>query len=223
MKKLGLLLVIMVAIVSLLVIGCGGGGEEAGTTATPKTTSTSAPSKTTATGDDLAELLAKGQDIGSVKYDMVTTAPGQDTMTTKVWLKGEKMKFQSEVEGEISISIIDGDEEVMYLYMPEQNMAYKMDFSNAPESAVDETEEILDYDYEIIGTETVDGKSCLVVQWMVEGHTQKMWVWKDKGFPIKMETTTPQGKMTIEYKNIQLVNISDSEFELPPGVEILSF
>jgi outer membrane lipoprotein-sorting protein len=215
----------MLAIVSLLVIGCGGGSEEAGTTTTPKATSTatSTPTKTAATGDTLADLLAKGQNIGSVKYDMVVTAPGQDTMTTKVWLKGEKMKFESEVEGETSITIIDGEEEVMYMYMPDENMAYKMDMSNAPESAVEETEGILDYDYTIIGTETVDGKSCLVVEWTVEGIASKMWVWKDKGFPIKMESTTPQGKMTIEYKNIQFVNISDSEFELPAGVQIISF
>ncbi len=223
MKKLGLLLVIMVAIVSLLVIGCGGGGEEAGTTATPKTTSTATPTKTAATGDTLADLLAQGQNIGSVKYDMVVTAPGQDTMTTKVWLKGENMKFESELEGETSITIIDGEEEVMYMYLPDENMAYKMDMSNAPESAVEETEDILDYDYTIIGTETVDGKSCLVVEWTVEGFTSKMWVWKDKGFPIKIETVTSEGKMTIEYKNIQFVNISDSEFELPAGVQILSF
>jgi outer membrane lipoprotein-sorting protein len=229
MKKLGLLLVIMVAIVSLLVIGCGGGGEETGATATPASTpkatstATSTPTKTTATGDTLSDLLAKGQNIGSVKYDMVVTAPGQDPMTTKAWLKGKKMKFQSEVEGEISISIIDGDKEVMYVYMPEQNMAYKMDFSNAPESAVEETEDIMDYDYEILGKETLDGKSCLVVQWTVEGITSKMWVWEDKGFPIKMETTTSEGKTTVEYKNIQFVNISDSEFEIPAGVQIISF
>lgn len=225
MKKLGLLMVIMVAIVSLLVIGCGGGGEEAGTTATPKGTSApiSSPAKTAATGDTLSDLLAKGQNIGSVKYDMVMTAPGQDTMTSKVWLKGEKMKTESEVEGETSITIIDGEEEVMYVYMPDENMAYKMDFSNAPESAVGETEDILDFDYEIIGTETVDGKSCLVVQWTDEGMTSKTWIWKDRGFPIKMEITTSEGTTTIEYKNIQFVNISDSEFELPAGVQIISF
>jgi len=221
MKKLGLLLVIMVAIVSLLVIGCGGGGEEAGTTATPETAST--PAKTSATGDTLTDLLAKGQDIGSVKYDMVVTAPGQDTMTTKVWLKGENMKFESELEGETSITIVNDDEQVMYMYLPDQNMAYKMDYNNVPESAVEGTEDVLDYDYEIIGTETVDGKSCLVVEWTVEGFTSKMWVWKDKGFPIKIETVTSEGKMTIEYKNIQFVNIPDSEFELPEGVEIISF
>ncbi|OGO02462.1 MAG: hypothetical protein A2Y59_06505 [Chloroflexi bacterium RBG_13_52_14] len=109
------------------------------------------------------------------------------------------------------------------MYMPDQNMAYKMDYNNVPESAVEETEGILDYNYEILGTETVDGKSCMVVQWTVEGITSKTWVWKDKGFPIKMETTTSEGKTTVEYKNIQFVNISDSEFELPPGVQIISF
>ena len=38
---------------------------------------------------------------------------------------------------------------------------------------------------------------------------------------MKVEVTTAQGTMTVEYKNIDFSNIPDSEFELPPGVQIM--
>jgi hypothetical protein len=131
------------------------------------------------------------------------------------------MKVESTVEGETSIQIIDRIAEVMYLYMPSQNMAYRMDLTAAPESPLQGTEAIEDYNYTIIGTETLDGKVCLVVEWTSEGITAKSWIWKDKGFPIRIESTTPQGTSIIEYKNIDFSNIPNSEFELPPGVQII--
>ncbi|MGB2856433.1 MAG: hypothetical protein WBC61_07300, partial [Dehalococcoidia bacterium] len=92
MKKLGFVLVMMLAIVSLLVAGCGGGdGEEATPTATesPGATATQPPTETetpgaTATATPaptqpsgvLGDLLGKAGNIDSVKYDMVMTGPG---------------------------------------------------------------------------------------------------------------------------------------------------
>ena len=131
------------------------------------------------------------------------------------------MKTESTVQGETTIQIIDWAAEEMYMYMPSQNMAYRMDFSTAPESPLEGAEAMDEYDYNIIGTETYDGKVCLVVEWVSEGITAKSWVWKDKGFPIRVETTSPQGETVIEYKNIDFSNIPDSEFELPPGVQII--
>ena len=36
-----------------------------------------------------------------------------------------------------------------------------------------------------------------------------------------MEITTSEGKMIMEYKNIEFVDIPDSMFELPAGVQIM--
>jgi len=79
------------------------------------------------------------------------------------------------------------------MYLPEQNIAMKVNYEE-PESAIDEVQSITDYNPEIIGTETVDGKVCKVVKYTeitVQIHDVStfitMWIWKDKGFPIRVE------------------------------------
>ena len=60
MKKLGFVLVMMLAIVSLLVVGCGGGdGEEATPTATesPGATATQSPTEQKPPGQQLQQPL----------------------------------------------------------------------------------------------------------------------------------------------------------------------
>jgi outer membrane lipoprotein-sorting protein len=250
MKKLGLMLIVVLAVMSLVVVGCGGDdGEAEGAptptlqvtpaptpTATPMTTLTPTPTPTlaptpeaTATpghtqpSGELSDLLSKTSDIDSVSYDMVSTGPGVPSMNTKVWVKTKpetKMKTETKAEGETVVSIVDYAAQNAYMYLPSQNMAFQMDLSDAPESPVEGTEAIEGYNPTIIGTETYDGKECLVVEYAVEGFETKMWVWKRYGFPVKVETVTPEGKMTFEHKNLDFSNIPDSVFELPSGVQI---
>lgn len=104
--------------------------------------------------------------------------------------------------------------------MPAENMAMKIDFSNAPKPVTESTEGVEKYKPIVVGTATIDGKVCIVYEYTAEEGKIKSWVWKDKGFPIRMEVTTAEGKSIIEYKNIEFANIPDSMFELPAGVEI---
>jgi len=48
-----------------------------------------------------------------------------------------------------------------------------------------------------------------------------MWIWKEKGFPIRIEMTSIEGTFIIEYKNIEFTDVPDSMFELPEGVQIV--
>ncbi len=123
-------------------------------------------------------------------------------------------------EGQTMVYLVDSDAKTMYTYIPAQNMAMKMDFSQAPEAAT-ESLDLEGYNPVVIGTETLDGKVCLVVEYTVQGIKTKSWIWKEKGFPIRMETATPQGTMVMEFKNIEFVDIPDSIFELPAGVQIV--
>jgi len=121
--------------------------------------------------------------------------------------------------GMTTVQLIDYDAKTMYMYIPDQNMAMKMDISQAVASP---TESIAQYQPVVIGTETLDGKVCLVVEYTAAGTKTKSWIWKEKGFPIRMETAGPQGTMVIELKNIEFVDIPDSMFQLPAGVPIVT-
>ena len=149
------------------------------------------------------------------------TSPGMATMTTKVWLKGQNMKSETTMEGQTVVNIINHETQTMYMYIPEQNMAFKVTYEQAQGSPVEEALAISQYHPRNLGTETIDGKVCMVVEYTVQDVNTKMWIWEEHGFPIKVVTVTDQGTTTIEYKNIQFTSIPDSEFQLPLGVEIM--
>ena len=129
------------------------------------------------------------------------------------------MRTETVVEGQTTIMLVDSDAQVTYMYFPDTNMAMKMSFEE-PDSPIEDAESIPDFNPVILGTETLDGKVCLVVEYTFEGITVKMWVWKDNGFPIRVEMTTPEGDMVMEYRNYDFGDIPDSKFELPEGVQI---
>lgn len=121
--------------------------------------------------------------------------------------------------------IANFDTQVAYLYYPAMNMAYQMDFEQVVELPLADAQSIPDYEYQIIGTEILDDKECLVVEYTVpaEQTTVKMWIWEEYGFPIRAEMTTSAGTTIAEYRNLDFGDILDNMFELPPGVEIMEF
>jgi hypothetical protein len=233
---LGLATLLLVTVV--FTAGCGGSTStptsSSGTTppvtttatktnATDKTTTTNKTTSATTTvssGNTLGDILEKTAGIASVKYDMVITAPGSGTITSTIWFKKNKMRTEMSEGGQTTIMLMDMDARIMYSYMPDQNMAIQMTWNPTTKSAADEAKSILDYSPAIIGTETIDGKLCTVVQYTAEGQTAKMWLWQEHGLPIRAEITTPQGTVVMEYKNIQFTDIPDSTFVLPDGVQI---
>ncbi len=219
----------IVVVVGLLLIaviasaGCVGDktteeGEEAptGEGTTPTTQTPTAPS----IGESLGDIFGKSKGITSVKYDMMTTSPGEPTITQNIWLKGNNMRTEMTMEGQKMITIMNGDKQELYMYYPGENMAMKMDFSQAPESAIEETSSIGQYNPTVIGTETIDGKLCTVVEYVDPEGKVKTWLWQEHGLLIRMEMTTPEGILRTEMKNIEFGDIPDSMFELPAGVEI---
>jgi hypothetical protein len=170
-----------------------------------------------------------GKTIGDVKYDQVVTTSGQTQQTTThmymkdAWLS-DKMKFRYEMTegGTTTIMIMDLEAKTAYSYFPDQNMAYKIDMSQAEQ--IDPTENADQIIPVKVGTETVDSKLCDVYQWTYEGTTTKEWIWKDKSFPIRRESTTSLGTTIIaECKNIVFGTLSNDLFQLPAGVEIIQF
>jgi outer membrane lipoprotein-sorting protein len=225
-KVISLLLVVVMVLgcISLVACGGGGGGGGGGGATTPPGGGTTPPGEeeTTPSGEEesLGDILGLGAGI-TVKYDMVMTAPGTPTMTQHWWVKQNKVRTEMTQGGQTMISLIDYDAQTMYVYMPEENMAYKMAFNPTTQSAVEEAQSITDYDYDVIGTETLDGKVCLVVEYTYEQVTVKAWIWKEHGFPIREEMTTTEGKTVVEFKNIEFGDIPDDMFELPAGVQII--
>lgn len=176
------------------------------------------------TGEEsLTDVLSKAKEITAYRYDVVMTSPGESAITTKFWLKGDKMRWEGNYEGRDVVYIIDQSAEIAYLYIPAQKMAMKMDFSKAEEtvgeSAAEQSGSIEQYNPATLGTEVLDGKTCLVVEYSDQTSQIKMWLWTKYGIPVRTETTTAKGTAVAEIKNIEFGDIADSMFELPAGVQ----
>jgi outer membrane lipoprotein-sorting protein len=209
-KRIAWLLMGCLVVLSLMLASC----------AKPAPTAPTAPAAP-AGGETLGEILGRAAGVASMQYDLVMTAPGAPTMTQKVWVKKNKMRMEMTQQEETQIILTDIDAQTMYVYMPAENMAMKMNFSQATKSATEEAGSIQNYNPTVVGTETIDGKVCLVVEYTAGGAATKAWIWEEHGFPIRVEVTTSEGTTTVEYKNIGFVDILDSKFELPAGVQII--
>lgn len=140
-------------------------------------------------------------------------------------------------EGEKMITLMK--EGVMYLYYPSQKMAMKMDISagagqGGQENPKDMVEYLKSIEAKPLGQERIEGKLCDVYQITYPqiglpaedsakaGARGKIWVWKEKNFPLKSVMTVGSETITTEYRNVQMgISIPDSYFEIPSGTQIM--
>lgn len=192
----------------------------------PPATISSRPSVTqTSTISDktVGDILRNADSIAFAKYNMIVSAPGLPAVSSKVFLKKNKMRLETNLQGVNTVTLVDSDTQVMFTYLPDQKTAIKMDWSNAPIPATMDAQSILNYQPQIDGTETIDGKVCMVAEYTVESIASKMWIWQDLGLPVRIESSTPLGKTTVDFKNYDFSDIQDNLFILPAGTQIIDF
>lgn len=199
--------------------------------ATPQAKATQAPAAASPTkppatsapaGVSVADLANKAK--GATEYSLTTkmTAGGQ-TISSKTYVKGTKTRSEATIGGQKAVTLLDVSTKVAYTLLADQKMAMKLDFSQAAASAENPGEKIgsLPSDSKFVGSETVDGKAAAVYEVPTPQGTAKMWIWTERGLPLKVETSTSQGKAVIEYTEYQIGPQPDSLFELPPGTQVV--
>ena len=239
-KNLVIVAVCMLLLGAIMSAGCVSDDADTGADDTTSTgDDTTTPSSTTeessesSDGSSLSDLLDLAKGSTSATYDLVISGGVMQPMTNKVWSTETMERMDSTIMGTKSIMIIDKEAMVMYMYDPDENTAMRMDMdpdntAGSPQSFEEIVEE---YNPTVIGTETIDGKKCTIIQYEVVTDdvtvTQKAWIWQVYGFPIKFEMTSTIGGSSvttvIEMKNIEFGPIDDSIFELPAGVDIQEF
>ena len=188
------------------------------------------------------ELLAKTEEIGPMQYEAVsvtsisdTTQPETVTVTMEVWQKGEKMKIKYSggiEEGGTTEMIIHPD--AVYFYDSSKDKYIKtyketvtssrMTLIYGQKSFEEISKELKEStDFKLLGTETINGKLCTVIEYSVMVKdilvSQKIWIWNEKGIPVKGIATFKTGEIIIitkiENKNFIFEDILDSVFEVP--------
>ena len=175
----------------------------------------------------LLSSLLYAQPTSTISYDQTVTSPSLGTMTSKVWIKGEKMRIEQTAQGQKMVTLMK--EGAMYLYYPSQKMAMKIDISaGAGQGGQENPKDMMEYLKSIkakpLGQERIEGKLCDIYQIISSqtGVRGKIWVWKKNKFPLKSVMTVGSETITTRYRNIQMgINIPASYFKLPPGTQIM--
>jgi hypothetical protein len=127
----------------------------------------------------------------------------------KIYRSGTKIR--TTLPGGAGYILIDTAEHTSYMVMGGSmcmqltTQGQENPFAQAPDATVERSS---------AGTDTVDGHACKVENLTVTPHngpragqSTQMKVWEAQdlhGFPIKVETQTSRGPMTIEYKDVSL-------------------
>lgn len=135
----------------------------------------------------------------------------------KIFIKGNKLRQETQMKGMKQIMIIRPDKNVIWIIMPEGKTYMEMSHvadDKKMERWTSERESKAKY----LGKETVSGLSCKKYQYIEQGETYYSWISEKFPFPVKTEYS--QG--LIEYKNIKEGNVPNSLFEVPPGYSKMS-
>ena len=245
MKQLvTLMLVLMLAISCVSLWACDGNDDEGGGTVAPQPTQDeptpqdkpitdkSIPTEPTpqdeSTADEptptkpatvepskgLEDFLSQAKELSCYSYQQVATGLGVPTTTNDVWYKHGRIKMESTIQGMTTSTWINLNEGKAYTSMMGQVM--EIDITPGIGSAADQIEYVMGFNPKIKGTETIDGKECVIAEYVIEDQTERIWLWVDYGFPVKIETETPQGKVGVIYQNIDFKTCADdSVFEIP--------
>jgi len=173
-------------------------------------------------GTDLTALLAKSDNI-TMKYEMVATTNTTSTSTqiNSIFMqKGHKIRFESTVSDMQFVTLIDNEAETAIVYIPAQKMAFKTTLAQANLALAETDWQVVSQDNPVeAGTEILDGKQCIIIEYdSAQSGATRMWVWEEKGVPLKIEQDTAAGKTVINFINYEFTDIDDSEFVLPEGI-----
>lgn len=160
----------------------------------------------------------------TASYEQTVSGAGlPEPQTSVIKIKDGRMKMEADSTKGKVISIIDG--KTVYSYFPSENKAVKFVVQGTPkmEALSNYAAYLKSLDAEIIGSERIGEYDCdiYVCTDPKTQATSKIWLWKEKEFPVKVEANVSDGVVTTIIENLKIgIDIDDSEFTLPPGVQI---
>jgi outer membrane lipoprotein-sorting protein len=151
--------------------------------------------------------------------DFKTTDANGKVTTGKFFSKGDKIREEISAGKESSVMILRLDKKVSWTLMPNnQYVEVALPFDPANPQAYAKTE----YEEKVIGTETVNGVVCQVIQTTYKDPKYGImikWVPSKNEIALKIQTKDSSGKVTstTEFSNITKAQQPASLFELPAG------
>ena len=222
MRNKNLILMLIMILVATLAVGCGGRQQApAPEPETPAVVELPEDPREF-TEEDAIALFRMSADITEFHYEMTITS-AKVVGRSEVWQKGDRQRITTIVEGIDNTIIVDGaftyvilDELKEIIIMPaNEDFESVVDNSATPTGQVNPESENISY----LGTEEIFGLITHVMLIEDEDVVVKAWLHPEYGIPMKTETETDQGLLTLEITRLNVGNVDDDVFELPTGYE----
>ncbi len=207
-----------------MMVGVVGCGSKTQTINSPGNTTQNQTETKTQSGNDLSSIMKSASQVKGMSFDMLMTVTSTDgksvTSNGKMYVQDQKIRMEIDSMGVKMITLMKTPGEV-YMYNPDTKSAMKITTpqqgAKSPNSWAKESGDTTGLT--VVGEETRDGYNCLVVT-VADSSNTKMWIRKDIGMPIRVESKSAEGNMVMEYKNYNLAAQPDSLFDLPAGTQI---
>ena len=139
------------------------------------------------------------------------------TMTMKMdGARATKMRMQEEGPEGIEVMILDFENGVMLSYNTATNEGFKLPIGEQEAEEAPAPWEDYNPDQKILGSETIDGVDCWIVEITGDEGPGKMWIGKQDGLMRRGEAPGGTAVFTITEVN----SVPDSAFEVPEGIEL---
>ena len=150
--------------------------------------------------------------------DMLLKQAGE-TITGKVYVKGDKTRQEYLQRGEKLVMIRRLDKGIVWVLMPKEKIYMEKSSREGAASDPQLDQTIKDKVVKkYLGKEEVNGYTCEKYQYIYHDTSQgtlTQWFSKKLNYPIKSEYKSPSGYMLTEYKNIKEGKVADALFEVP--------
>lgn len=147
---------------------------------------------------------------------------GDETITGKVFVKGDKIRNEGVRAGRETIAIIRMDKKLSWVLQPENKTYFEMKGGGAAQSRAEMESAAKEMAVKKdLGTEKVNGFLCDKVQYVYHDKSlgvMTQWIARDLDYPIKTEHSGAGGRgFKTELTNIKVKSLPDSLFEVPSG------
>ena len=223
------LALILLVILGITLAGCGAAKPKEAAKPAPSGSSAAAPSENQKPKDEKEEIKAlanKGKATKEMSYTLVMTGAGLSS-ESKVWLKDNKLKTDSTINGQRTITLFDLTSGETISYLPDDKIATKLKIEEYQGqdniTPIDYVRELDSSNFTLAGTETVNGMECKVIAINTGEASYKEWLSTEYGMVVKVEEEFNGQKVTVQFRNIKLGSgtVPDNTFNLPQGIEVI--
>jgi outer membrane lipoprotein-sorting protein len=151
---------------------------------------------------------------------MIVTTIGGEKLQGKIYVKGDKMRREYSNPSGITIFIVPGDQDVMWMLDPKVHTYRELPFDKDA-AAKDQQQPKFGRGSKLVGSETLHGFATDKYKALVNTPTGtrpgSIWFSKKLGGPIRIETDDKS--FVQEYKDIKEGGVDDALFAIPPGYQ----